>query len=266
MGKPKLTIEIFVERARAQHGDRYDYSRVDYIGCLSKVIIICPVHGEFLQTPISHIYKRASGRATGCRKCADDETSERSLLTTEQFIEKAKSIHGDRYDYSRVNYIGCSSDVIIICPVHGEFLQTPNAHTTAHAQGCKLCFRKSNGLARQKNIVGEIPIAYWKRTLLGAKSRRIAFDLTPEEAWSLYLSQDGKCALSGVPIFFRDERTASKNSHHSHTASLDRIDSNGIYIIGNVQWIDKKINVMKMDMDQTEFIAYCVLIAEHRIP
>ena len=116
MGK-KLTTEEFIIKAKEVHGDKYDYSKVNYINVDTKVCIICPTHGEFLQMPSSHL----NGR--GCPRCSGNKK-----LTTEEFIIKAREINGDKYDYTKVEYVNNSTKVCIICPTHGEFWQTPNGH------------------------------------------------------------------------------------------------------------------------------------------
>ena len=132
MGKKK-TREEFIKDARDVHGDKYDYSKVKYINAKTKVCIICPEHGEFLQTPNSHL----SGN--GCPKCANEANSERFRLPLSEFIKKAKDLHKDKYDYSKVDYVNDRTKVCIICPEdgHGEFWQTPNAHT--NGAGCPKC-------------------------------------------------------------------------------------------------------------------------------
>ena len=124
--KRRLTTGEFIKKAIKIHGDKYDYSKVNYKNADSKIKIICKKHGEFLQTPHSHLY------GNGCIKCGGSKK-----LTTEEFIERAKEIHGDRYDYSKVNYINNSTKVCIICTEHGEFLQIPNHHLRGH--GCPGC-------------------------------------------------------------------------------------------------------------------------------
>ena len=126
-GNQPLTTETFIEKAIAIHGDRYDYSSVNYVNSISKVTIICPDHGPFSQTPGSHLAN------AGCPDCGG-----RKPLTTETFIEKAKAVHGDRYDYSSVNYVDAHTRVTIICPDHGPFSQVPDAHLNK-AAGCPDC-------------------------------------------------------------------------------------------------------------------------------
>ena len=127
----KYTTELFIEKAKKKHGDKYDYSNVIYIKARIKVIIICKIHGKFQQTPDIHL------RSTGCNICGKIQAQRKCSSNTEEFIEKAKEIHGDIYDYSKVNYNNRRTKICIICKIHGEFKQTPNDHLTGC--GCKKC-------------------------------------------------------------------------------------------------------------------------------
>lgn len=141
----KLTKELFIERARLVHGDKYDYSRVQYINDRTKVIIVCPIHGEFLQAPNKHLAKR------GCPECGKITRGIKKRSSTSDFIEKAKKVHGDRYDYSKVDYKTAILPVEIICPKHGSFMQTPNVHLNGH--GCTLCGRDANSLDKKSSTL-----------------------------------------------------------------------------------------------------------------
>ena len=121
-----LDKNTFIERATLKHNSKYDYSKVDYKNNHTKVIIICPEHGEFCQNPSSHL------KGVGCPKCNGGVK-----FTQEEFFKKAKEIHGDKYDYSKVEYKNCSTKVCIVCPEHGEFLQSPNKHL--RGQKCPKC-------------------------------------------------------------------------------------------------------------------------------
>ena len=127
--KKILTNEEWIKRAIKKHGNKYDYSKVEYKGWNQKVCIICPIHGEFWQNPTSHIAKQ---QKRGCPKCGKSNAK-----TTEQFIREAKQIHGDKYDYSKVKYVNNITKVCIICPEHGEFLQIPYMHLRGN--GCIKC-------------------------------------------------------------------------------------------------------------------------------
>lgn len=121
-----MTKNEFIEKAKLKHGETYDYSKVEYIGSSTKVCIICKTHGEFWQVASCHLSEN------GCPKCAGKTKS-----TTEEFIKKAKNVHGNKYDYSKVNYINSRIKIKIICPEHGEFEQIPNSHLSGH--NCPKC-------------------------------------------------------------------------------------------------------------------------------
>ena len=133
----KMTQQEFIERAKEVHGNKYDYSKVEYKNSTIKVCIICPKHGEFWQVPYSHL------NGNGCRKCKYDEYKEKRSKTLEEFINNARQIHGDKYDYSKVEYKNNRTKICIICPEHGEFWQTPHNHLKG--QGCMKCKLKEQG-------------------------------------------------------------------------------------------------------------------------
>lgn len=126
----KLTLEEFIEKAKKIHGDKYDYSKSIYNGNHHLLTIICPKHGDFQQSPANH-YRY------GCNKCADEYKRALFQLGENDFIEKARKIHGDKYNYSKVKYINYKTKVIIGCPEHGDFEQTPAGHLKLH--GCPIC-------------------------------------------------------------------------------------------------------------------------------
>jgi hypothetical protein len=131
--KLNYSQERFIKDSQMTHGNKYDYSQVEYINAQSKVRIICPEHGVFEQRPANHI------RGIGCSKCSDLIAGEKRRLTTEEFIEEAKSIHGDKYDYSKVVYTTFHDKVEIICPEHGAFWQSAVNHVKGNKSGCPGC-------------------------------------------------------------------------------------------------------------------------------
>ena len=137
----KLTKEEFVKKAKNVHGDKYDYSKVEYVNVNTKICIICPIHGEFWQIPSNHF------QGKGCPKCGCGIISEKLSNNTEKFIENARKIHGDKYDYSKVEYKNAKTKICVICPKHGEFLQEANSHIMGH--GCQKCKTEENA-KRQK--------------------------------------------------------------------------------------------------------------------
>jgi hypothetical protein len=127
----QLNTASFIEKAINIHNDKYDYSKVSYINADTQIIIICRKHGEFTQIPDFHI-----NRNCGCPKCANNK------VDLSDFIKRANKIHGNKYDYSKVEYVNNRKHVIIICKKHGEFYQTPDIHIN-HNCGCPSCINKT---------------------------------------------------------------------------------------------------------------------------
>ena len=136
-GREHIDRDVFIRRSLETHITKYDYSKVVFNNSMEKVCIICPIHGEFLQTAYYHM------QGGNCPKCVGGRK-----LTTEDFIEKAQQVHKQKYDYSKVDYKGYSRKVCIICLEHGEFWQTPNGHL--FGAGCPTCSESNlEGAVRQ---------------------------------------------------------------------------------------------------------------------
>lgn len=144
--KQRITEQVFLERARNIHKDKYDYSKMQYVDSHTKILIVCPVHGEFWQRPNNHL------RSAGCPRCAGSY-----LLTRDEFIDKSRLVHKNKYDYSKVEYVNYSTKVCIICPEHGEFWQTPNVHL--FGGGCPTC-PQSNMEAEMRRFLDGHHIKY----------------------------------------------------------------------------------------------------------
>jgi hypothetical protein len=123
-------LSNFIDKSRKIHGDKYDYTKVEYVNNLSRIRIVCPKHGEFIQRAGHHM----SGR--GCPPCSDDNQS----YTTEQFINKSMEAHGNLYDYSKSIYRNWKSGVKILCKKHGQFNQLAGEHIGG--AGCPRCSTK----------------------------------------------------------------------------------------------------------------------------
>ena len=143
-GTRKLTTQDFINKAKKIHGDKYDYSKVNYINISTPIEIICHEkdkngneHGIFTQTPRNHL------QGDKCPKCYRNFKK-----TTEQFIQDAIKVHGDKYDYAKVKYDGNKKPVVITCPTHGDFLQAPLCHL--QGQGCPKCYYEKSAKIRAK--------------------------------------------------------------------------------------------------------------------
>ena len=129
----KLTKEEFIRKSKIKHGNKFDYSLVEYKDFnKSKINIICPIHGIINITPSQHINY-------DCAKCKG-----KGKFTTDEIIEQFEKVHGKLYDYSLVEYKGDSKKVKIICREHGLFEIQPNAHKKLK-QGCSICGHKKSG-------------------------------------------------------------------------------------------------------------------------
>jgi hypothetical protein len=144
-GNVKYTTEIFIAKAKEVHGDADDFSLVDYQSINKHIKLICPIHGIYEITPGNYL----SGKR--CNNCGIERTANKRRCGTEQFIKMAKEVHGDKYDYSKVEYVNNETKVCIICPEHGEFWQTPYSHLN-NKYGCHKCSLAIRGYSMRTSI------------------------------------------------------------------------------------------------------------------
>ena len=185
------------------HGRKYDYSKVVYTNAHEKVIIICPNHGPFKQEANSHI------RGAGCQECVGLKR-----LTTQDFITRARKVHGKKYDYSKVVVVNIMTPVTIICPIHREFKQIPNGHL--HGRECNTCRPAKLSIRNRSASKNFYPYEEWKEKvrLIGAKThaeyRAIAesdvrLPLRPDAfygEWDGWQKSLGVCGMNGmIPLF-----------------------------------------------------------------
>jgi hypothetical protein len=140
---PKSTLVQFIAKAISKHGNRYDYSSVVYLNAITKVLIVCQQHGSFWQLPSNHI------AGVGCPLCGNAQRR-KPYFTTEHFVSKAKEVHAEKYDYSKVTYKGHNQKVEIICSSHGSFWQRANNHLAGI--GCNRCGRERTGASLCKSL------------------------------------------------------------------------------------------------------------------
>lgn len=139
--KQILTTEEFIKRARKIHGDKYNYSKVEYKDTYKHVCIICPEHGEFWQKPVAHL------RGRGCPECGKPKNK-----TTEEFVDQAKKLYSDKYSYSKTVYVNNHTNVIVTCPVHGDFSVNPNSFLSGNY--CALCKQQERFIKKAKEVHG----------------------------------------------------------------------------------------------------------------
>lgn len=122
----RKSTKQFISEAKNLHACKYNYTKVKYLNCMTKVCIICPEHGDFWMSPNAHL------AGQGCPVCGRICASNKKRIKQEDVIEEARRVHGDKYDYSKVEYKRKDREICIICPQHGEFWQIP----TSHLRGC----------------------------------------------------------------------------------------------------------------------------------
>jgi very-short-patch-repair endonuclease len=130
-GKQRKTFEQFVKDAEIVHKGRYKYNDNNYVNAHTEIKITCPIHGDFSQTPTNHL------NGNGCPKCKLEKLSQMFASNTEEFIEKANIVHNNEYIYDKTDYKNNRTEVIITCPKHGDFKQTPQGHLSG--RGCPYC-------------------------------------------------------------------------------------------------------------------------------
>ena len=218
-----LSTEEFIERAKATHGNKYDYSKVIYKNAKTKVCIICPEHGEFWQEAYSHIV------GNGCPDCAIEIKSQKKKLSTEEFIENAKSIHCNKYDYSKTEYTTAKEPVTIICPVHGEFQQTPDAHM--HGSGCQKC---GNSISEPENEIYE----YLSNELNVNVERHNRNILKPLEI-DLYLPKIN-IGIEYNGLYWHSEKFKNDNYHLLKKTLKSKENGISLIHIFEDEWINKR--------------------------
>jgi hypothetical protein len=166
VGKNKTTEDFIIE-LQTIFGNKYDYSKVEYVNAKTKVCIICPIHGEFYAIP-SNLLKKS-----GCPKCTN-----KKIFDSDDFISYSTKIHGDKYDYSKVEYVNAKTKVCIICPEHGEFWQRPNDHINKR-YGCPLC--------NESKLEHEIEQMLLKQKINFERQKR--FDWLGKQSLDFYLPQ-----------------------------------------------------------------------------
>lgn len=136
----KLNKYNFKDMANEVHNYFYDYSKAEYNGSDKEMVIICPIHGEFKQTPNHHIK-----RGQHCPKCMGKG------LTIEERRKELQSIFGDKYDFSNFIYNKAITNSCVICKEHGEF--NANWHKLKDGHGCPICGNLNLSELRLKKLL-----------------------------------------------------------------------------------------------------------------
>ena len=190
----------FIKQSKEVHPDKnYGYEKVIYIESNKKVIIVCPEHGDFSKTPHNHL------RGQGCPICGELEGAEKRTYTNDEFVELSNLKHNNFYGYEKVEYNKSEIEVIIVCPVHGDFPQLPNNHL--QGKGCPKCTNKREG--RLAIILNEIGVVHRNHRI---NNRFFDFYL-PD--YNLIIERDGEQHYFNT-FRFRGKRKKSIEEHHQN--------------------------------------------------
>ena len=228
MNRKKQTTKEFIEKAKSVHGDKYDYSNVEYVNSDTKVLIICPEHGEFWQLPHAHL------NGQGCSECAKLKLQKKFQLSKEDFIKRARKIHGDKYDYSKVNYINYKTKVEIICPKHGGFWQTPGCHFKC--DGCPTCKGEMSVSKQELDIAKYIKSI--SDTVINLNDRQI---ISPMEL-DIYLPFYN-IAIEYDGLYWHSSKKVDKKYHVLKTNLCEKKDIRLIHVFED-EWLYKQ-NIVK---------------------
>ena len=211
-------ITTFKEKSTEQHGDTYSYEKLPpSFSYNTWVPIVCKVHGTFKQKARTHV------TGSGCPKCAREIREQKYYSncrhTKEQFVERAKKTHGDKYDYTNTVYEGQMKSVNIVCPSHGEFHQIANNHI--HGNGCAKC-SDSRGERKIALLLEQSGVDFIQQhtfeECINPKSKtrkRLPFDFfIPSK--NLLIEFDGKHHFEPVPF----NGVPSKKAEQLHLATV----------------------------------------------
>ena len=233
----RKTTDEFVADAKLVHGDKYDYSNVDYINSHIKTNVICSSHGGFQISPTNHLKGR------GCPKCKFDKLASNFLSTTEEFVKKATHKHREKYGSGMVKYSGAFVHVPIICPLHGVFNQTPDNHT--HGCGCPKC----------KTSRGELAIVeYFQNNNIHYEHQKMFSDCRNPLTTKL-LKFDFFVPTKNLLIEFDGEqhfRTGKFGKHPTNTEDVERNKYRDE--LKNIYAINKGIELLRISYEDIDII------------
>ncbi len=220
VGRHKTTDE-YINEVKLVHGDKYDYSLVEYNNSIDRIKIICSIHGEFNQNSTNHL------QGNGCPKCKGLLITEKKTKTTDEFISEAKLVHGDKYDYSNVEYIGCKDYIDILCKEHGKFEQEPSSHLQGcGCPKCGLSYDKSEN--ELKDFITSLNIEFIENT------RKI---ISPLEL-DIYIPSHN-IAIEYDGLYWHSEIHKPSNYHLNKTQLCEKQGIQLIHIFED-EWIHKR--------------------------
>lgn len=243
----KIKANKFLLKRLLKKGEVYHYWTVVQPGS-QNTIVKCRC-GEVRTMRNWNIINKSPGK---CKKCYHEDKLKKSLVPVGTVLGNWTVI-SERYERKNSKTGGLKQEVRCKCG-HTKFLELHQLKVNKTKQ-CLACASKSR-IEVYKDL---IPLTYVKRIQYEANQRELEFSLTLEDLYVKYIEQQGKCAISGQKLqmlitnLYRYEKGKKFTNSKDFTASLDRIDSSKGYIVGNIQWVHKRVNIMKMDLPEEKF-------------
>lgn len=241
----KIKYDNFVVKANKVHNNKYTYPNFFFKNVQQKIIIICPIHGEFEQTINNHISD------CGCPSCGKIELSESKKHTKESIIEKFKQTHGDFYDYSKMEYSTIRKPIKIICPIHGEFEQMPQTHI--RGSGCQECAKIKNSIDTKSRF----GYSYEKLVEIFNEKHNNKYTYPKFEYINTYQKIDIICPIHGVfnqQIHSHKNRSGCPECWYSYNVS--KKETTWLDILSTVKTIERGLR-MTIGEKQLRPDGYC---------
>jgi len=237
------------------HGDKYDYSKSDYVNNRTKLIIICPIHGEFKQMADHHL------RGCGCPKCKTNILTNINTITQEDFLTRCTVVHSGKYDYSNTTYIGIKGNIVVTCPEHGDFEQLADSHLRGcGCQKCGIKYDKSEGqvkdfirglgipfLENVRNIIPPLELDIY----IPSHNIAIEFDglywhSELRKPSNYHLNKTEGCEKQGIRLIhiFEDEWTLNEDVVKSRLSNILGINKHRVF--------GRKCRVVELDKPTTK--------------
>ena len=204
----RLSIEEFKSRSCELHNNKYSYEKTFLMTSNDNVVVTCPIHGDFTVAARRHFSKIIKQGCPDCTKYVKNNK--------DSFVERSRKIHGDKYYYDKVNYIGSGQKVTITCPIHGDFQVTPSLHYGPRSVGCAKCSNKAklttqDFIARSVEIYGNKYI--YDKTIYSGSSKKLIITCPEHGDFELRASEHiGKPQVACKNCHVRTKRTEKMNT------------------------------------------------------
>lgn len=249
--KISLTNDQFIERSKKLYPSKFDYTNTKYISVAANINLKCIEHDlEFETNTTSHLRLRSING--GCPTCVYNHLSSIRSKDPEQFLEECKKTHGNRYNYSKVEYKGDNKKIIIICNVHGEFKQQAGIHS--RGQGCPRCniYKNKNEC---KNIIEKLTgydfIKERPRFL-----NRLEYDGYNDEL-KLAFEYNGEQHYNYISFFYSGKKSNFKKQKQNDLKKKELSHKNGIYLITIPCYIEDKKSYISNEYEKYELMNIC---------